>query len=161
VRERWGYWADLGTATGAFTRALRELAPKARIHSVDKDAAALSHQRELSHADPLLEIVEADFRRPFELPPLDGIVMANSLHFVRDKASVLALVRAHLKPGGRFILVEYDADHGNPWVPHPLSYETWARMAPENGFVETRFLHRLPSRHLGAIYSALSRRPAG
>ena len=28
--------------------------------------------------------------------------------------------------GAPFIVVEYDADRGNPWVPHPFSAATWA-----------------------------------
>ena len=154
-----GEWADLGSGAGAFTLALRELAPNAAIHAVDKDAGSLRRLRESARDDHNLHIVQADFTRPLDLPPLDGIVMANSLHFTRDKRPVLALVRGYLKPNGRLILVEYDADHGNPWVPYPMSYQTWSRMAPENGFVETRFLHRVPSRHLGGIYSALSLSP--
>jgi SAM-dependent methyltransferase len=85
--------------------------------------------------------------------------MANSLHFVRDKKPVLDLVRGHLKPGGRLVLVEYNADRGNPWVPHPLSYPTWERLAADSGFAETRLLERVPSRFLGEIFSALSLRP--
>jgi ubiquinone/menaquinone biosynthesis C-methylase UbiE len=154
-----GEWADLGAGAGAFTLALRELAPNAKIHAVDKDTGSLRRLRESARDDHDLRTVHADFRRPLELPPLDGIVMANSLHFTRDKAPVLALVRAYLKPRGRLILIEYDADRGNPWVPYPISYRTWSRMAPENGFIETRFLHRVPSRHLGGIYSALSLSP--
>jgi ubiquinone/menaquinone biosynthesis C-methylase UbiE len=155
-------WADLGSGEGAFTMALRELlGPEAEIWSVDRDAGALDRQREAirrRHPQARVHYLKADFTRPLELPPLDGLVMANSLHFQRDKRPVLKLVRGYLKPKGRLLLVEYDADRGNPWVPHPLSYETWARVAAENGFSETRLLHRVPSRHLGAIYSAASYR---
>ena len=82
--------------------------------------------------------------------------MANSLHFVEDKTRVLALVRGYLKRGGRLILVEYDSDRGNTWVPHPLSFERWKDLASEAGFVETRQLATVPSRFLHRIYSALS-----
>jgi SAM-dependent methyltransferase len=95
---------------------------------------------------------------PLELPPLDGIVMANSFHFERDKLAVLRLVRGYLRPAGRLVLVEYDTDHGNPWVPFPLSFGTWATLAAEAGFRETGRLASVPSRFLGSIYSALSLR---
>jgi len=103
-----------------------------------------------------LRVQAADFTRRIELADLDGIVMANSLHFVEDKTRVLALVRSYLKPGGRLILVEYDSDRGNAWVPHPLSFEAWRELASEAGFVESRKLATVPSRFLRQIYSALS-----
>jgi len=98
----------------------------------------------------------ADFSEPLDLGPLDGIVMANSLHFVRDKTAVLAGVRAALRDGGRLVLVEYDADQGNHWVPFPMTFDTWRRTAEAAGFRETRRLASIPSRFLGSIYSALS-----
>jgi ubiquinone/menaquinone biosynthesis C-methylase UbiE len=155
-----GDWADLGSGGGAFTLALAELLKAGgRIHSVDRERGALARQREamswrFPEAD--VEYLEADFTRPLPLRALDGVVMANSLHFVRRKQPVLALLRSYLKPGGRLILVEYDSDRGNPWVPHPLSYPTWERLSLEAGFSQTRLLARRPSSVLGAIYSALS-----
>jgi hypothetical protein len=58
---------------------------------------------------------------------------------------------------GRLVLVEYDTDHGNPWVP-PLTFGSWAALASEAGFRETRRLASVPSRFLGSIYSAVSLR---
>lgn len=99
----------------------------------------------------------ADFTRPLGFSGMDGVLMANALHFVSEKAPVLALVRSYLRPGGRFVLVEYDADRGNHWVPYPLSWTTWQAVAPASGFTDTRLLGRVPSRFLGAIYAAESR----
>lgn len=155
-------WADLGSGHGAFTLALADLlGPTGSIHSVDRDRGALQEQLPaLRDAFPSVTTspVVADFTRPLELPPLDGIVMANSLHFVRDKRPVLELVKGYLRPGGRLVLVEYDADRGNPWVPFPLSFPTWAALAADAGFRDTRRLASVPSRFLGSIYSALSLR---
>lgn len=153
-------WADLGSGSGAFTLALADLlGPAGRIVSVDRDPAALKGQaRELRQRFPGLTVDHrlADFGQPLDLHRLDGIVMANSLHFVRDKAPVLALVRGYLRHGGRLVLVEYDADRGNPWVPFPLSFETWRTVAADAGFGATRRLTSVPSRFLGSIYSAVS-----
>ena len=68
---------------------------------------------------------------------------------------------SYLRPGGAFVVVEYDADRGNPWVPHPFSAATWERMADEAGLIDTTRLGRVPSRFLGAIYAAVSRLPTG
>jgi len=107
-----------------------------------------------------LEVQVADFTKPVALKDLDGIVMANSLHFVRHKRPVLQAVMAMLKASGRLILVEYGADRGNPWVPHPMSFATWSRTAEDAGFVGTVLMHTVPSRYFGSMYSAVSRRPA-
>jgi ubiquinone/menaquinone biosynthesis C-methylase UbiE len=153
-------WADLGAGTGAFTLALADLlGPGAEITAVDKDRGALAQQEAAMRArfpETRAHYLMADFTQPLALPPLDGLVMANSLHFVKKKEPVLQRVRGYLKPGGRLLLVEYNADRGNPWVPHPLSYETWAALAARCGFRQTRLLATVPSRFLREIYSALS-----
>jgi len=155
-------WADLGSGEGAFTLALADLlGPGGFIHSVDRDRSALAVQaRRLAASFPgvVLEQHVADFTGRLELPPLDGIVMANSLHFVRNKLPVLRRIVGLLREGGRFVVVEYGSDTGNPWVPYPFPFETWRGLAAEAGLRDTRHLATVPSRFLGSIYSALSLR---
>jgi SAM-dependent methyltransferase len=159
-------WADLGSGGGAFTLALADLlGGSGTIYSVDRDRRALRRQEEALRAsfpDVDLHYLHSDFTKPLDLPPLDGVVMANSLHFQRgrDQPALLRRIRDYLKPGGRFVIVEYNTDRGNLWVPHPLSYAAWERLSADTGFVDTRLLATYPSRNLREIYSALSFRPA-
>ncbi|HEY6203223.1 MAG TPA: class I SAM-dependent methyltransferase [Candidatus Limnocylindria bacterium] len=155
---RGGRWADLGAGTGAFTLALAELVgPEGEVVAVDRDRGALRQlERAVRPGGATVRTLAADFTKAVDLASLDGVVMANSLHFVRDKAPVLEIVRTMLKPSGRLLLVEYDADHGNTWVPHPLTFETWRALADANGFTGTRELASVPSRFLRRIYSAAS-----
>ena len=156
VQSNGGRWADLGAGDGAFTLALAELlGPTGHITAIDKDAMPLG--RMAGHTN--IETLRADFSRPLTLVGLDGVVMANSLHFLRDKHAALKNVFDLLRPGGHLIVVEYGADRGNPWVPHPFSYSTWEKMAAEAGFTNTRLLKTIPSRFLGSMYSAVSERP--
>ena len=156
-------WADFGSGDGAFTLALADLlGPAGRITSVDRDRHALERQAQAMRRrfpGTPVEYQQADFANPLGLPPLDGIVMANALHFTRDKLPVLRIIYAALRPGGRLVLVEYDTDNGNRWVPYPLSFGTWRVLAQEAGFVDTGLLATRPSRFLGQIYAAVSLRP--
>jgi ubiquinone/menaquinone biosynthesis C-methylase UbiE len=162
--EPGGRWADLGAGEGAFTLALADLlGPGSHITAVDRDPGALQTlavQMRKRFPDVGLEAKVFDFTRPLGLSNLDGMVMANSLHFVRDKAPVLESVRNMLRPGGRLVVVEYGSDRGNPWVPHPFTCERWERMAAQAGFEKTGLLRTIPSRHLGSIYSAVSFTPS-
>ena len=160
IPKKGGTWADLGSGTGAFTLALADLiGPTGKIYTIDKDKRALKEQERAMHTNfptTTVEYITADFTRRLELPKLDGIIMANSLHFVRHKDPVLQMIRSYLRPGGSFILVEYNTDRGNMWVPYPLTYRTWEKLAHQNGFAETQLLSTVPSRYFGEIYSALS-----
>jgi ubiquinone/menaquinone biosynthesis C-methylase UbiE len=160
VTERGGRWADLGSGEGAFTLALADLlGPGSNITAIDRDSGALRHLERDRFPGVQIDTKVGDFTRPLELANLDGIVMANSLHFIRDKAPVLASVRKMLRPGGTLIVVEYGSDRGNPWVPHPFTYKRWEEMAAQAGFVKTRLLRTIPSRFLGSLYAAASVSP--
>lgn len=155
-----GVWADLGAGNGAFTLALAQLiGPGGVIYAIDRDQRSLSQLQQAASARfpaVRLHTRATDFTQPLDLPPLDGLIMANSLHFVRNKLPLLNRLKQHLRPTGRLLLVEYNTDHGNLWVPHPLSYRTWATLAAEAGFKKTYQLATKPSRFLREIYSAAS-----
>jgi len=160
IAETGGVWADFGSGAGAFTLALADLiGPTGSIYSVDKDRGALKEQeRAIRNNFPgtTVHYINADFMQKLALPALDGVVMANSLHFLRQKDAMLQLVRSYLKPGGRLLVVEYNADRGNMWVPYPFSYGTWEELARKNGFSHTRLLATVPSRFFSEICSAIS-----
>ena len=160
-----GTWADIGAGEGAFTLALADLlGPGGRIVAVDRDGGALGeNERAVRARFPAvsIEVLRADLTGPLVLPALDGLVAANSLHYVPSdrQVEVVQALATHLRPGGTLVVVEYDADHGNPWVPHPFGYSSWERIATGAGLTDTRRIGRVPSRFLGAIYAAESHRP--
>jgi ubiquinone/menaquinone biosynthesis C-methylase UbiE len=176
-----GVWADFGAGSGAFTLALRELVGlDATIFAVDKDKSSLGELENLHRARfnstlrlrstqggaGNLILLPNDFSHPLDastgsaqrLPPLDGIVMANSLHFFKDREKILRHVRDFLKPNGALLLIEYNVDSGNLWVPYPLSFETFRALAPRAGFIDPRLLAKVTSRFLREFYSAVAYR---
>src|SRR5215211_1503056 len=146
-----GVWADLGSGTGAFTLALRDITgPEVEIWSIDRDASALRSQQaamERQFPGTALRVVEDDFTRPLELPPLDGIVAANAIHYVRDRVALLRAWRGYLKPAGTLVLVEYDTDAGNRWVPYPVSFASLPALAAAAGYEPPVLVGSHPSRY--------------
>jgi SAM-dependent methyltransferase len=99
-----GTWADIGAGHGAFTLALADLlGPGAAIVAVDRDAGALAaNARSVADRFPAtaLTTLVADLRAPLELPVLDGLVAANSLHFVgrAEQPATISRLAGHLRP---------------------------------------------------------------
>lgn len=165
IATQGGRWADLGSGTGIFTRTLRGiLGAEAEIFSVDRDAGSLAEQRSAfaaEYPDATVHYVHADFTQPLDLPALDGILMANSLHYVRydRQQDVLRQIVGYLRPGGSLIIVEYNARHGNPWVPYPVDYALFGSLASGAGLRDILRLAAVPSRFLNEMYAACGVRP--
>ena len=160
-----GVWADFGSGTGIFTLELRGLlGPTSEIYSIDRNGRDLGRQRQAfvqQYPGTKLHTIQADFTQQIELPQLDGIVMANALHIVHfaRQAEVLTRIAGYLRwPGGRFIIVEYNARSGNPWVPYPIDVESFMLLAEQAGLSDYRMLTAVPSRFLREMYSALAYR---
>lgn len=139
-----GNWADIGAGSGIFTLALDQiLEPGSTIYAADKNPHML-YKLQLEHCQLVIE--ELDFTRNFKLPPLDGIVMANALHYAEDQQQALRKVAACLKPGGTLLLIEYETDKPlRTWIPYPIPFEKLERLAAQSGLTKPEEIGRVPS----------------
>lgn len=161
VSGRDGVWADLGAGSGTFTRALAALlSAESRIYAIDRDpdaAAALSAWA-AAHA-PHVSALTADLTRALDLTalvgvPLDGILLANALHFMRDSAGVLARLVESLRPDGRVVVIEYDRRESSRWVPYPIPISGLAALAAAAGLSPFTVTASRPSMYQGVLYVA-------
>lgn len=80
------------------------------------------------------------------LQDLNGILVANSLHYVRDKPALISKLANCLKPGGSFLIVEYDTDTPvRHWVPYPVSLRSLKQLFANAGYAAVQQLGERPS----------------
>ena len=149
-------WADLGCGSGTFTEALAQILPEgSTIYAVDRNKHLLKNIPD-SYGKIKVEKSSRNFLES-ELPDnLDGILMANSLHFVEDKFSFIKKAERYMKPPEIFLIVEYDTEISNPWVPFPLSFISLENLFKKAEFTSVIKINEKPSVFRRAkIYSAL------
>lgn len=148
-------WADLGCGSGLFTNALAHLLkPGSKIFAIDKSISALK-KIQLPNAIQI-ETIQANFiTEDININNLDGILMANSLHYVKDKIALIHKLENYFKSSGCFLIVEYDTDKPNSWVPYPISFSLIKILFERVGYDSIK-INELPSRYSHAnIYGAL------
>lgn len=148
-------WADLGCGMATFTKALATLLPEnSMIYAVDKSKNDLN-KIPVQFDNVTIEKIRADFTKK-ELPDnLDGILMANSFHYVSEKGLFIRKIEKHLKKEGCLIIVEYDTEISNPWVPFPVNHNSLKKLFEKEGY-RVEKLNEKPSIYRRAnIYSAL------
>ena len=146
------HWADLGCGSGTFTKALTELLPAgSRIDAVD--------QRMQRLALPV-NFICANFETDdLPLTQLDGILMANALHFVKDKLKLIQKLETYFSSVKKFLIVEYDTGDANPWVPYPIPYSLLNDLFSGLGYQQIIKLASRPSIYNRAtIYAALAQK---
>jgi ubiquinone/menaquinone biosynthesis C-methylase UbiE len=157
-----GIWMDVGAGRGTFSLALAQLlGPGSRIYAVDRDAKALAALRRAAPPGTVITVT-ADFSQPFEPSgleqPLDGLLCANSLHFVARTEAVLGALASSLRPGGRVVVVEYEQRNATRWVPYPLPPERLAAVARAAGLTAPAITAMRPSAFGGNLYVAVAQR---
>jgi hypothetical protein len=161
-----GTWADLGSGSGLFSRALAALlADRGRVIAVDRDARALGTLERHGPFPAPIETAVADVRLPDEIAALrgvrlDGVVLANLLHFLADPTQTLLRLVPMLVPDAPVVVVEYDRERANRWVPHPLPPSRLRRVALGAGLSAPEVVARRPSAYQGRMYCARMVAPA-
>jgi trans-aconitate methyltransferase len=135
-------WADLGAGSGLFTDALSRLLPKgSSIIAVDKKKSEIEIAEGIDLTVKTGDFVTTNFGN------VDGVLMANSLHYVKDQRDFFNSLKKVTK---RIVLVEYNTDTPNTWVPYPVSFNTL------RSIMDAKLLAETPSQYQpGGIYSAL------
>ena len=157
-----GIWADLGCGNGIFSVILADLlAPPSRVIASDTATSQLQSLGEaLKSYDPTSPIypLEADFRDPLPCVKLDGMLFANSLHYLQREFRELNLPRTteHLRSGGQLIVVEYNTRHAHPAIPYPLDEFEFQRLAEICGLTDIRIAARVPSSLGGEMYAGIA-----
>jgi len=147
-------WCDLGCGEGTFTVALASLlAPGSTIHAVDVDQRALEKVPE-RHGGVEIRTFLADINsHSLRLPNCDGILMANSLHFIQEQGQLLSRLTAVSQ---RFLVVEYERSRSSVWGPYPVNFQNLCDLFHEAGDYAVNQINLRKSRFGGTMYSALA-----
>ena len=154
-------WADLGCGDGTFTLALAQLlASGSAIHAMDLDGTALRGIPSI-HTGVRITTHRGDFvKRPWPFADLDGVLMANSLHYVENQATFIRECESYMKAGRRFLIVEYDTSERTRWVPYPLSQIGLRTLFQHVGYQSFRVLHSRPSIYRSSPLYAVAIEPS-
>jgi ubiquinone/menaquinone biosynthesis C-methylase UbiE len=150
-------WADLGCGDGTFTLALAELlAPGSTIHAMDVDSSALQRIPSV-HNGVRITKHRGDFTGlPWPFADLDGILMANSLHYVETPAAFIRACESQMKSRRRFLIVEYDTNESSRWLPYPVSQASLRALFERAGYSAISLLRTRPSVYRRAALYAVS-----
>lgn len=148
-------WIDLGAGSGTFTRAIAELiGPEGKVYAVDRNKQILKSIPVAKNGATIVTVVK-DFTGNLALEKADGILIANALHFVRNKIPFLEKLKSWLKPGGRLIIVEYDITSANQWIPYPVSFVMLEEISSRSGFSLTKIGEHPSQYHEFGMYAAV------
>jgi ubiquinone/menaquinone biosynthesis C-methylase UbiE len=152
-------WCDLGSGSGTFTMALAQLvAPGSTIYAFDFDQRALEEIPDQYDGVEIRKTV-GDIGSPsLRLPAVDGILTANTLHFIQEQQVFL---RRLLSVTDRFLVVEYERSKPNRWGPYPVGFERLRQLFTWAGVERVEKLATRPSLFGGTMYSALAERSRG
>ena len=79
--------------------------------------------------------------------------MANSLHYIKDKERLLTKLAGALKTNGRFLIIEYDTEASNQWVPYPITWNKLQTALLKIGFTNVLKLSQRKSTFGPMMYS--------
>ena len=150
-------WADLGCGDGLFTTALSNLLHQGSIvYAIDENKNALNKIKPVQGIE--LKKIMANFETDqLPLTDLDGILMANSLHYIKDKRTFLKRALTWMNNPSSFIIIEYDTEKSNQWVPYPISFASLQKLFSGMGFAAEKIGEERSKYQRAGMYAALAR----
>ena len=149
-------WCDLGSGKGTFTIALAQLlTPGSTIYAIDFDQRALEAIPDQHDGVEIRKIVGDLQSFTLRLPSVDGILMANTLHFIPNQQVFL---RGLLSVADRCLIVEYERSRPSRWGPYPVGFERLRQLFSEAGVERVEKLATRPSLFDRTMYSAFADR---
>lgn len=155
---------DLCCGDGLFTIPLARVTRRL-VHGIDIDPVRLDRARAAARLAGARDcrFVEADALELGRLlpSPVDYVVLANALHGVPEPTRLARMVAAVLKPGGRFVIVNWHAlpRERTTVLGAPHGPASAARMAPtatvaavEPAGLQSAGVVELPPYHYGALF---------
>ena len=148
-------WADLGCGDGTFTVALAALLTAgSTIHAIDRDGSAL-RSLPSAHHGVSIKTYRGDFTNPaWPFGDLDGILMANSLHYVEDQPAFIRGCESYMKSRRHFLIIEYDTSDASRWVPYPVSQTRLTTLFERAGYLVSVLRSRPSIYRRAPLYAA-------
>jgi ubiquinone/menaquinone biosynthesis C-methylase UbiE len=154
---------DLCSGDGWFTLQIAKIAHHVVAIDIDPSLLAVARHRLTESGIENCDFVAGDACELEQLVPecVDFVFLANAFHGVPDRPCLAAAVRARLKPGGRFAIVNWHQRPRDetPILGEPRGPKTELRLSPEQTIsaVETvglklAYVREIPPYHYGAVF---------
>jgi len=117
--------ADIGAGTGYFTvRIARAVGPEGRVLAHDISQEMLGFLERRLEAEQLDNVELKKVERDDAMLPERGvntIIMVDTIHYIKERTAYVKRLREGLKPGGRFVIIDYRVKpfEERPWGPPP------------------------------------------
>jgi len=141
--------ADVGCGQGYFVMHLaRRVGAEGAVYAVDVDEEALGKLRRRVEKDKLsnVQVIHSKENDP-KLPggELDGVLIVNAYHEMREHDAILRALHTALRPGGRLVIIDAPGKENRSRAEHrrnhTVSTELVREDAERNGF---RFVREEP-----------------
>ena len=105
--------ADLGAGSGLFAFPLAKAVGPGRVYAVELDEGFLTHMRAKAKAESVTNVVPVLGKASDPSLPARDVDLAffhDVLHHVQDRPAYLKSVAGYVKPGGRIVVIDLNAE---------------------------------------------------
>jgi ubiquinone/menaquinone biosynthesis C-methylase UbiE len=131
--------ADIGAGSGYFAvRLAHHVGPSGRVYAVDISPEMIRHLHKRIRDAKLLNLspILAEPGDPLLPQAVDRFLIVDVWHHVEDQAAYLAKLKAHLKPGGQVVMIDFqkrDLPVGPP-AAMKIAREDLVKQMEQHGF---------------------------